>query len=109
MSASAPIMSSLCSRTFPVSVSATLAIFPFKLMSFVRSWQSTRYSRSAVFQSCSHVAPGVVPFIGILGKRAVDDALDAGGQIRPEGSQRRMRRFGNLLHQPGHGVSGERK
>src|ERR1700676_889597 len=95
MSASLPIMSSLCSRTLPVSVSATLAIFPFKLMGIVQSWQSTRYSGAAVFQGCSHVGPRVVPLIGILGERAIDDALDAGGQIRPESSQRRMRHFGD--------------
>jgi hypothetical protein len=55
------------------------------------------------------MGPRVVPRIGILGERAVDDALDAGRQIRPEGSQRRVRRFGNLLHQPGHRICGERK
>src|ERR1700682_898926 len=109
MSASAPIISSLCSRTLPVSVSATLAIFPFKLMGFVRSWQSTRYSGAAVFKGTSHGGPRVAPRIGILGERAINDALDAGGQIRPESSQRRMRHFGDLLHQPGHGVCGEGK
>src|SRR6267154_249016 len=109
MSASAPIMSSLCSRTLPVSVSATLAIFPFKLMGIVPSWQSTRYSRPAVFQRRGHVGPGVVPRIGSLRERAVDDAFDARRQIGPEGAQPRMRRFGDLLHQPGHGVGGERK
>src|SRR5258708_38741765 len=97
MSASVPIISSLCSRTFPVSVSATLAIFPLKLMSFVQSWQSTRYSRPTVFQSCGHVGPRVVPRIGILGERAVDDALDAGRAIPPEGSQARVRRIGDPL------------
>jgi hypothetical protein len=55
------------------------------------------------------VGPRVVPRIGIFGQRAVDHAFDAGRQIRPEGSQWRMRRFGNLLHQPGHRVCGERK
>src|SRR3981081_2704285 len=109
MSASVPIMSSLCSRTFPVSVSATLAIFPFKLIGFVSSRQSTRYSRPAVFQGCSHMGPGVVPRIGVLGERAIDDALDADGQIRPESPQRRMRYFGDLLHEPGHGIGGEGK
>src|SRR5260370_21010773 len=108
MSASVPIISSLCSRTFPVSVSATLAIFPFKLIGFVQSWQSTRYSRPTVVQSCGHVGPRVEPRIGILGEHAVDDALDAGWQIRPEGSQRRMRRLGNLLSQPGPRVGGGR-
>src|SRR5258708_15287959 len=100
MSASVPIMSSLCSRTFPVSVSATLAIFPLRLMGFVQSWQSTRYSRPTVFQSCGHMGPRVVPRIGILGERAVDDALDAGRQIRPEGSQRRGGGLGQTAPQP---------
>src|ERR1700692_953036 len=109
MSASVPIMSSLCSRTFPVSVSATLAIFPFKLMRFVQSWESTRYTGPAVFQSCGHVGSGVVARIGILRERAIHDALDAGGQIRPESSQRRMRCFCNLLHEAGHGICGEGK
>jgi len=45
---SVPIISSLCSRTFPVSVSATLDIFPFKLMGLVQSWRSTRHMRPAI-------------------------------------------------------------
>src|SRR5665213_3255189 len=109
MSASVPIMSSLCSRTLPVSVSATLAIFPFKLMGFVQSWQSTRYARSTVVQSGRHLGAGVVACFGTLGERAIDDAFDAGGQIRPKRPQRRVRRFGDLLHQSGHRIGGEWK
>src|SRR5271167_3994301 len=116
MSASVPIMSSLCSRTLPVSVSATLAILPRKLMiAFslldysldIRSWQSARHTRPTVLQSGRHLGAGVEPCFGILGQRTIDDALDAGRQIRPEGAQWRVRRFCDLLHQRGHRVSDE--
>jgi hypothetical protein len=39
----------------------------------------------------------------------IDYVLDAGGQVRSECSQRRMGRFGNLLHQAGHRISSEWK
>jgi hypothetical protein len=46
--------------------------------------------------------------VRILSKCAIDDIFDASGKIRPERSQWRMRRFGDLLHQPSHRISGER-
>src|SRR5450631_1763716 len=117
ISASAPIMSSLCSRTLPVSVSATLLIFPRKLMiaaSLLKSYRDSRSLRRArhagatLIQSGRHLAARLEPLFGILGQRTVDDAFHADRQIRPEGAQARVRRLGDLLHQPGHRIGGKR-
>src|SRR5580692_7267099 len=116
MSASVPIMSSLCSRTLPVSVSATLEIFPRKLMSAYslldscrsgQSWRPARYARPTLVQGGGHLGAGIEPRIGILCQRTIDDALDAGREIGPNGAQRRMRRFGDPLHQTRHRIGGE--
>src|SRR5579871_1575717 len=101
MSASVPIMSSLCSRTRPVSVSATLEIFPLKLTMQVPSWQAARHACAAVLEGGRHLGAGLVTVIGALGQRAIDHALDARGEVGPEGAQPGVRRLGDLLHQRG--------
>src|ERR1700733_3881378 len=108
MSASLPIMSSLCSRTLPVSVSATLVIFPFKLI-VLHSWRSARYSLPAVFQGGGHLSSRVVALFWGLCQRPIDHLFHALGQVRPECPKRGMRRLGDLLHQAGHRICGEGK
>src|ERR1700722_5341959 len=116
MSASVPIMSSLCSRTLPVSVMATLAIFPRRLIapwsqlssySSWPLWQTARYARPTIVQGCCHLRSRVESLIRILGQRPIDENFDAFRKIRPKRPQRRMRHFRDLLHQTRHRIGSE--
>src|SRR5271166_2058438 len=115
ISASEPIISSLCSRTLPVSVSATLDILPRRLTSSrpdgwfrsfpaLASWHPAWYTYATIFECGGHLRAGVESRLGGLGQRSIDHGFDAGRQVGSISAQGWMRCFGDLLHQSGHRI-----
>src|SRR5258705_12236360 len=110
MSASYWIVSSLCSRTRPVSVTPTARILPLRLgksaLAMVRSG-TRRFVRGA--QGGRHFGTRLKALVRILGERAVDDLVDRRRQVRANGFQRRVRIVRDLVHERGHRVRAKRQ
>src|SRR5690606_18284763 len=107
MSASTPIVSSLCSRTRPTSLSPTDRIFPRIMLPSLAMRKRTARSRDqplvfgfgrtlAVLDSCTcserepELGAGCIALVRILGERAVDDRVDAFWKLGSDQAHRRV-------------------
>src|SRR4029079_14929978 len=120
MSASTPIVSSLCSRTRPTSVRPTERILPrTRAPPVVRSRDEPLVFRllrlcgtlrpGAVAQCACQLAAVGITVVGRLGERARQDRVDALWQLGPDQPYRGVRLSRDLLHQPRHRLGAKRQ
>src|ERR1044071_1302593 len=124
MSASTPIVSSLCSRTLPTSLRPTERILPRtrvpSMASECRRWLDSwrqplvfgalwATGLSAGTQGNREVCAGFEAVLSRLGKHSVDHRIDAGRQLRAQQAYRRMRFGSDLVHEARHGLGAERQ
>src|SRR5678815_553573 len=92
MSGSVPNVSSLCSRTRPVSVMPTQRSLPLRCTDLRPGPHGERT------QCSGELGTVVEPFGQVLGQRAVHQFVDPFRQVRPHGAHACMRLHGDFHH-----------
>src|SRR4051794_25845465 len=104
MSASTPIVSSLCSRTRPTSLTPTDLIFPRS--DTLRSPGFEVYGAAA--QRSRKFGAGLKTIVRHFRQCSANDGFYALRQLRAQHANRGMRFARDFVHEPGHGVGTER-